>query len=282
MIPGAYPSARFQPVIFLLVFVVFLVLPSGRRPASAAPTWEEIKGKHFVVYSYPAHNREAANTVLRRAEDYYQKIGGQIGYTRYHSFWTWDERVKIILFPDQPSFAETTGQPTWSQGYASRDAYLFKSRTIVTYLQESNFYNEILPHEVSHLILRDFTANRIPVWFEEGVAQLQEASKSEIAARICRTLIERKKYIPLSVLMNWDVRTEEDKSKVAVFYAQSLSIVEFLLKRYGNAAFGELCGHLKNGKTFEEALRGAYTNNINTITDLENKWITSMSGASAP
>ena len=105
---------------------------------------------------------------------------------------------------------------------------------------------------------------RLPLWFEEGVAQLQEASKSEIAHQICRALVLQQRQIPLATLMVWDIRQEKDPNKVKVFYAQSLSVVEFLLKNYGSVAFGDLCRNLKNGKTFEEALRGAYTNNINT------------------
>ena len=144
----------------------------------------------------------------------------------------------------------------------------------MTYLRETNFYDELLPHEISHLVLRDFTSNRIPIWFEEGVAQLQEASKSQMAATACRNLIQRGENIPFAILMKWDIRQERDPNKVMVFYLQSLSVVEFLIKNYGSTAFGELCHHLKNGKTFEEALRGAYTNNINTIEKLESKWVT--------
>ena len=275
-LPSTFNVPRLPRVpVFLRSLFIFFVF--WAHPSRAAENWEEIKGKHFVVYFYPLRNREIADTVLRRAEDYYQKVGSQIGYTRYYNFWTWDERVRIVLFPDQQSFVERTGQPAWAGGYSVRDSYLFQSRTIVTYYQESNFYDELLPHEISHLILRDFTSNRIPIWFEEGVAQLHEKSKTQVAAQTMKALIKHRQYIPLAILMSWDIRKEQDSHKVQIFYMESLSIVEYLLKNYGSTAFGKLCHHLKDGKTFEEALRGTYTNNINTIEDLESKWITSMS-----
>jgi hypothetical protein len=108
------------------------------------------------------------------------------------------------------------------------------------------------------------------------VAQLQEASKTDIAAQVSQILVRQKRQIPMRVLMDWDIRKEKDANTVKIFYLQSLSVAEFLIKSYGSAAFGELCRNLKNGKTFEEALRGAYTNNINTIEDLESKWVAAM------
>src|SRR3989338_3309344 len=89
-----------------------------------AETWQQIKEKHFVVLYNFKEDARAAELVLRRAEEYYNKNASQIGYSRYSNFWTWDERVKIIIFPDQNTFLQTTGQPAWSKGYSSRDSKL--------------------------------------------------------------------------------------------------------------------------------------------------------------
>ncbi len=240
--------------------------------------WQELKGKHFVVY-FDQPDEAVAKTVLRKAERYYHTIGEQIGYTRYADFWTWEERVKIIIFTDQKSFVARTGQPLWSTAYADRDSYLFHSRTIVTYKQENNFYDGILPHEISHLILKDFISFdvSVPIWFEEGVAQLQESQKSKEAGHLMRTLVKQGKYIPIDTLMHSDISKEHDPRSVAVFYAQSLSIVEFLIQQYGDSAFADLCRNLKDGKEFSEALRLAYHNSMGSFSDLERKWLKFLS-----
>lgn len=255
--------------------------------------WGRLKGKHFVIYYGPPQDRTIALKLLHRAEKYYRSIGAQIGYTRYSRFWTWDNRVKIIMFPDQQSFVVNTGRPDWAKGYVDRDAHLFQSRTIVTYKQEHEFFDGVLPHEISHLVLHDFitspsfpaiiTENNpvqhraISLWFDEGVAQLQEREKSAIADQMMRILMKRGQYIDFHYLSQWDIRKERDVFKIKVFYAQSLSVIEFLIKTYGSAAFGRLCRNLKDGKTFEEALRHAYTNRIDTLSDLEEKWVRYMS-----
>lgn len=239
----------------------------------ADEAWQEIKDKHFVVY-YHSEDLAAAQTTLREAERYYKKVGDRIGYSRYRDFWTWDERVKIILFSDQNEFMRRTGQPVWSSAYVDRDRYLFQSRSIVTYKQENDFYTGILPHEISHLILKDFMgAVPIAMWFEEGVAQLEEAPKSGPANAIMRKMVRKNTFIPLRELMRMDVRLEKEKSKVVVFYAESLTIIEFLIKNYGGNAFSRLCQNLRDGKSFDEALRLSYTNTIDSLDELQEKWV---------
>lgn len=270
-----------------------MVLMMLNSPAQAQESeWQEIKGHHFVVYYGPSEDLEAARQVLRKAEEYYRKIGDQIGYTRYSNFWTWDERVRIFMFHDQESFIHGTGQPVWIAGYVDRDAQLFESYTIMTYKQEENFYDGLLPHEISHLIMRDFisppqksqygrTPDRpIPVWLDEGVAQLQETYKYEIAEDMMRVLVHKGQHIPFEMFVRWDIRTEKEPVKIKAFYAQSLMVVRFLINTYGSSVFGRFCRSLRDGKTLEEALRSAYSNRILSVPELEKKWIQFMGGRS--
>lgn len=256
---------------------LWLFFMFGMCSAVCAQEWREIKDDHFVVYYDPAVGRDAAQTLLRRAEDYYRKIGDQIGYNRYTNFWTWDERVKIFVFADQKSFVESTGQPAWATGYADRDSQLFKSRVIITYRQEQDFFDGLLPHEISHLILHDFIVSQpIPIWFDEGVAQLNEGNKRATADQMMRVLVAKNKYIALPVLSRWDIRREREPHKVTVFYAESLSLVDFLIKKFGLNAFSQLCRYMRDGKPFEEALRRAYSNYIVSLEDLERQWLEYM------
>ena len=252
---------------------IFLLALWARAVSGLAQgDFKEVKGNHFVVFYNEGVGTETAQTVLRRAEGYYDKIGDQIGYTRYNKFWTWDERAKIIIFATQASFLANTGMPAWSTGYANRDSQLFKSKVIMTYQQEADFYDGLLPHEISHLIMHDFAPKeRVPIWFDEGVAQLWEADKSDVARTLMRILVEKNKYIDFSVLMGWDIREEKDPNKVKIFYAQSLSVVEFLIKQYGNEAFGRLCRYLHDGKSFDEAIHLTYPG-VDSFKDLQGKW----------
>ena len=244
-----------------------------------ADTWQDLKGDHFVVYYNFKEDLPNVQLLLRKAEEYYDRIARQIGYARYANFWTWDERVKIIVFPNQETFVRNTHQPAWSRGYAERDSELFHSRIIVTYRQEADFLEGLLPHEIGHLILHDFVgfSTFLPLWFDEGVAQLQEKDKKGLADQFIKPLAKQRSHVPFKLLMYWDIRKESDAQKVKIFYAQSVSIVDFMIKNYGSSAFGNFCRNLKEGKTMEEVLRSTYTGTIDSVENLEKRWVEYMS-----
>ncbi len=262
----------------LVSALFFLFLAQG--PLFAQETWQEFKGKHFVVLYQASVERDLARKVLRAAEHYYDRIGDRIGYQRVAKFWTWEERVRIVLFRDSRTFSAETGQPLWSLGYAARDSQVFRSRMIATYPQERGFLDGLLPHEISHLILQDFIPDRqhVPIWFEEGLAQMEEAGKVERAERLMRHLVQQGQYVYLDFLNQWDIRQESDPTKVEVFYAQSLCLIRFMLKEYGQRSFQRLCRELRDGRTFIQALRKAYPGRIDNLSDLEEQWVRSIKG----
>ncbi len=239
-----------------------------------AQGWQEVKGNHFIVLFEARQSPDAANAILRAAEGYYDKIARRLGYSRY-SGWAWEQRVKILVFKDQQTFMSKTGQPPWSSGYSDRDSELFQSRVIVTYQQESGFLKGLLPHEIGHLILRDDVGfdKLLPLWFEEGVAQLEEMYKTENSKKLMKKLIRKNQYIPLAALSSWDVRQEQDPEKAALFYAESVSIVDFLMSSRGSAVFADLFRRLKDGLSFEDALMSAYKQQFKSTSGLEEGWI---------
>jgi len=262
-----------RTTIFLIILAVGLP-----RIAAAEIPWEQTKGKHFIIYYQNAKSERWAKRVLRKAERYYERIADNIGYARYKNFWTWDDRVKIFVFPDQGSFMKYTGAPAWSIGGAIRDRHSLNKRQIITFRQESGFLDGVLPHEISHLMIRDFIGvdKTIPMWFDEGVAQLQEEQKVRQANGYMRSLVQRDMYLPLNTLNTYDVRSEVNPHAVALFYAQSVSIVNFLIKKHGVQKFSNLCSLMREGKPFHKALSQAYTNSISDLNDLEKKWLRYM------
>src|SRR5271170_7898738 len=106
--------------------------------------WLSSEGDHFVVLYPTSDDEDMAHDILNHAEEYYNDIADDIGYSRYQNFWTWNNRVKIIFFPDQASYEKATGQPPWSNGFASIYSELFQSRIIVSYRDQPNFTEVIL------------------------------------------------------------------------------------------------------------------------------------------
>ncbi len=250
---------------FLLAAALSAALTSA---AIAAPgqDWKEIKGKHFVI-KY-AKNEKFALEVLTEAERLYDAITAKLGFTRYGNFWLWDDRAKIWLYPDRESFIKGENAPGWAAGKA-----MVKGREIKAFETNADFCATVLPHELSHLIFREFTGlgKDVPAWLDEGVAQLQEKDMRQKAA-VLAVARAQGKLIPLRKLMT--VRPEQlSGAGPALFYAESLSIVDFMISRHGSERFRKFCGELKKGKTVENALRFTYPGTISSMDNLEKAWL---------
>ncbi len=228
--------------------------------------WRELRGDHFIIF-YRSDERFAAE-VARRAELYYTQIASDLGYARYSNFWQWEKRVKIYIYPAQAEFLAESGQPEWSHGMAS-----YTKKAIYTYISHERFLESLLPHEITHLIFRDFVGlhGTIPLWLDEGVAQWEEPDKRAIAKQAARYLIETGKWIPLADLTSIDIRDSSDAERVQAFYMQAVSLVDYLIRAYGPSEFTEFCRELRDGKPLEAALRAAYTNSIDSLPELEAK-----------
>jgi hypothetical protein len=240
----------------------------------AEEPFRELKGNHFVVKYLLDSESDQAQQILTRAEYYYDHIADDIGYSRFQDYWTWERRVSIVLYPDQISYAKFTGQPEWSKGYASRDSKLFHAKVVVSYSGQPNFLDEILPHEIAHLMFWDFLGftRKVPIWFEEGIAQLEEAGKRDVVQEAMKGVVQAGNEIPFITFNDLNISSVKDKVQVSVFYAQSLSVIVFMVDRYGRDAFRRLCGELRQGREFEEALSMAYPAIFNSLEELEKKW----------
>lgn len=236
-------------------------------PDAGAVEWKEEKGDHFIVYY--VSNVSLAKKIRRQAEVYYNRIASDLGYPRYSNFWQWDNRVKIYVYPTADEFQKETGKPSWSKGIAN-----YSTKEILTYEWSEGFLESLLPHEITHLIFRDFVGfkGEVPLWLDEGVAQWEEPKKREMASQVAEFLIRNHKNYPLDMLTSVDIRNSQDEEAVHFFYMQSVSLVDYLIRKHGSQSFTVFCRRLKEGKSLNEALKAAYPNSIRNLDELEKRW----------
>jgi hypothetical protein len=233
----------------------------------SAEEWKSEKSTHFIVY-YKDAPLEFIEKVIKYAEDYYQQIASNLGFNRYE-FWLWENRAKIYIYRDAPDYQfHDKGQPRWSGGEAN-----FQERTIRTYPLAAGFFDSMLPHELGHIIFREFIGFKsiIPLWLDEGVASYQEEARRFGSENQVKKAIKENKFIPLSELSRLDLRESGDTEFISLFYAESVSIVDYLIKRYGKTTFTYFCRSLRDGKGLREALRSNYS--FNDLSELNNNWL---------
>jgi hypothetical protein len=246
--------------LFLLILVSSLLGSSLQ-----ASEWREEKSDHFIVHFKNAPSGFAKKTV-DRAEEIYRRTTTTLGITRYKS-WTWDKRVKIFIYDNAQDYHSHAGYG-WSGGIVGADG-----RTIMTYPSASGFFDSLLPHELGHIIFHDYLGPKavVPLWLSEGVAMCLEEGGRIGADEEVRDAIARKRFISLKDLSYVTLTGDSDKEFVGLFYAESASIVNFLLTVGETYRFQRLCSFLKDGMRFEWALKKAYMN-YQTISDLEREW----------
>ncbi|MFH1640635.1 MAG: hypothetical protein ABIA66_01590 [Candidatus Omnitrophota bacterium] len=259
---------------------------------ASAEDWQDKNGEHFIVYFYRNQDNDFIKELLQKAETYYRKIAVDLGYPRYSEFWLWDKRVKIYIYPDHDSFIKATGQPQWSQGMAD-----YKNKRIISYVWSKGFVESLLPHEMAHLIFRDFVGfkGEVPLWLDEGVAQWEEDLRRREMKQMVNKLYEEDSLLSLNDMLSLDITKIEDKGRVYIrptrtkneepgvlfisgnnlirtFYLQSFGLVGFLIEKYGSESFANFCRQLRDGKSLEEALKFAYPTYVRSIPELEDRW----------
>lgn len=234
---------------------------------AAEEEWHSAKSSHFILY-YKNVPVGFMNNVLDKAEEYYNRIADDLGFTRYN-FWLWDNRAKIYIYKDAQDYKLHTGLPHWSSGYAS-----VKEKTIKTYPLDSGFLDRLLPHELGHIIFREFVGfdNRnIPLWLDEGVATYQEGMKRLAARKYVRKAIENNTFVPLDELGKVNLTSLNDTEAVNIFYLESVCLVDYLIVEFGKDNFVNFCRALRDGKTFDEALDKAYP--FRNLKELNDGWL---------
>ncbi len=248
----------------LRLFFLFLFMPLFLFAQDQE--WRIFKSTHFLVY-YNAAPEDMLNRLTQRAEEYYNEITNDLGFNRFN-FWTWDDRAKIYLFDSQEEYIKSTGNPDWSAGQA-----MAGSKVIRTFTAASGFLDNILPHELGHIIFREmvgFNNPAVPLWLEEGVATYQEKQKvSDVKTYLARQM-QKGDFMALNDLQRFDLVNSKDKEKVELFYLESYSLLDYLIGEFGKDKFVLFCQNLRDYKDLTRALALAYS--FGGLEDFESSW----------
>lgn len=238
---------------------------------AVADEWNVSKGKHFLVY-FPK-DKKYSEKVLYHAEKSYSRIVDDLGFTKHDDFWVWENRAKIFLYPDRKSFIGATGAPQWAVGKAN-----YRKKEIDGIDGDDVFLASVLPHEIAHLVFRDFIGfgEDVPLWLDEGVAQWEDEGGREKARQTALLLYRSGRLMSIVSLASVNVENIAGTGRAVEFYAQSVSIVGFMIEEYGTERFTGFCRKLKEGSSVDDALRFTYRGRVSNIAELESKWINSL------
>jgi hypothetical protein len=222
--------------------------------------WQSITEGNLVV-NYYFGDEASARSVLNVATETVDRFSQLLNTTIDHPVKIWVYQTAEEM---QPAIASRRGE-----GNDNTIRTLGEVGASDTALVASDTeFLEIVRHELAHVVTGAATRDHlveIPVWVNEGLSTYAQNNLLPNEAQALTTAIQRNTVLPITSL---GVSARGTGSVVSLFYAQSGSIVAFMIEALGEEKFGEFVAAMKNDTT-EGALQSVYGLDL---IGLENAW----------
>lgn len=180
---------------------------------------------------------------------------------------TYPERpIKIYIYA---STSDLQGAMIFPQEWSGGVAFTaFSTIAIGITPSELDWGKRALLHELTHLVVHQATFSpygQLPLWLDEGLAMYNEGELDPVLRSYLEEAISEDELISVRSLCSpFSAETE----KALLSYAQSYSLVEYLLDNYGQDSMLDLLTILKQGSTYDEALIEVYGFDIDGLDAL--------------
>jgi len=128
-------------------------------------------------------------------------------------------------------------------------------------------------HELAHLVIHQMTFNPyidLPTWLDEGLAMYAEGPlELSLAAYLNRAVAENSLISVRSLSSPFSAYAKE----AILAYAQSYSLVEFLISNYGQGRTLELLNTFRQGSSYDAALNTVYGFDMDGLNTLWRDYV---------
>jgi hypothetical protein len=220
--------------------------------------------RHFVLY-------EEGAQVSPELEETVEALHGNIMLDLVaFSPWAREKKVYIFYAQNQDTYRRITGRPAWSGGAAS-----LSERKIYVYKSDEAF--GILAHELTHIYFDSFfpASSPSPLWLSEGVAtyiQAERGFSTPVWLSQNLAMLQGGSGFKLGDLVRIENLQGADEENVRLWYAQSYSVVRFLMRLKAGDAFYVFCKGLRDGRPAAQSMYQAYGMPYNKLSSLEYAW----------
>lgn len=136
-----------------------------------------------------------------------------------------------------------------------------------------------ITHELTHLVIHQMTLNPyndLPNWLDEGLAMYSEGPlSSQFKNSLSKAIADKSLISVRSLSSPFSAYAEQSY----LSYAQSYSLVEFLIGNYGREKMLELLNVFREGSSYDGALEKVYGFDMDGLDALWQDYITKIAGA---
>ncbi len=213
--------------------------------------FEKRSSPHFQIIANPREIDVLAPYVTALGEEAFTKLKQRYGYEP-------PTPVRLELFDRHADFSvRTVGLAGLGALGVSFGSVLAMDAPSARKPGEFN-WGSTLWHELAHAFHLGMTNHRVPRWFTEGLAVLEErrarAGWGEEGLPLFATAVREKKLLPLDELNNGFVRPSYP-AQVQVSYYQASVILEMIEQKYGEVALRGMMRGYAAGKNTDAVLR---------------------------
>jgi hypothetical protein len=236
--------------------------PAGPAPAEdggngndAQPTQATAQSKNFVVTVEPA-NADLAKRIADQAERLRTDLA-TLWFGQPLADWQDPVPIHVQL---RPFGAVSAAGPDKKTGKLSANIR-GKADSIL---------RTILPHELTHLIFAGFFADKEPPWAAEGIAVMAEPQEDiQRHDKITATQLAANTSLPFTKFFNMKNPVQEGDDDPNAFYAQSYSVVSFLVEKGGRP---KLLQFIRDGMAngWDKAAQDNY--GFKSVDELDQAW----------
>ena len=178
--------------------------------------------------------------------------------------------VKIYVYASRDLLGAMIFPQEWTGGVAFTE-----HSTIIIGIDSGNldWGKRAITHELTHLVVHQMTFNPygdLPTWLDEGLAVYNEGELEATYVSAIKMALDGNSLISARSLSSpFSANTNE----AVLSYAESYSLVEYLVTTYGQSKMLELLTTFSQGSTYDNALNKAYGFDVDGLNTLWRDYV---------
>jgi hypothetical protein len=197
-------------------------------------------------------------THFQAAEDAAEDLRDEFGVTP-------DDPVSIVIYNSHEELMsvliDASAEWTGAVNFSGRGS-------IAIGLGSSAWMERVIPHELTHAMLDQVTKppfGDIPRWLNEGLAMRSEGGLTTEERALLADAIENDQLVSLRALNS---AFADARDQAVLSYAESYSLVEFIIDQHGTDELGQLIGVFAEGAHYDDAMLEVFGADMDGIEDL--------------
>ncbi len=232
------------------------------RESKVESDMNSVADLHFTLRYDDSVKRSTGFDMRRVLQEARQDVGRDFQYRPEH-------KIVVLLYSKETFRKVREGAPEWLAG-------MFDGKIRVPMPESERDLGSVkgtVVHEYTHAVVHELSRGRVPHWFNEGLAEYQEAkfSKTSKPARSLKQALDADGLLPWNQIES--LFSGRSIDQVRLGYEQSYSVVAYLAQRYGFWHMPRLLKQMAQGVSFEEALEQEFKSPAKRLEKDWKRWL---------